>query len=177
MTTMEDLRYPIGGFTRYTDGDQRARASALAAIEALPAALGDAVQGLDQPQLDTPYRDGGWTVRQVVHHLADSHVNAYVRCKLLLSADQPTINAYDEVQWAEMADGRTAAVAVSLQLLEALHLRWVQCLRSLPAPAFARTLVHPENGRMTLDHVVGLYGWHGRHHVAHITGLRKRRGW
>jgi uncharacterized damage-inducible protein DinB len=177
MTTLEELRYPIGKFTRYTDGDQRARAGAIAAIEALPAALREAVRNLDQQQLETPYREGGWTVRQVVHHLADSHVNAYIRCKLLLSAKEPTINAYDEVQWAEMADGKTAAVEVSLRLLEVLHQRWLQCLRSLQAPAFARTLVHPENGRMTLDHVVGLYGWHGRHHVGHITSLRERRGW
>jgi hypothetical protein len=173
----KDVRYPIGGHTPYMAGDAAARAAAIETIAALPAALQQAVRGLDPQQLDTPYRDGGWTVRQVVHHVADSHLNAYLRCKLALTAAEPTINAYDEAQWAEFADGKAGATSVSMGLLQALHVRWVHCLRTLPADAFGRRLRHPERGLMTVDDVVGLYAWHGRHHTAHVTALRERRGW
>lgn len=178
MTTLEELRYPIGKFTRYTDGDQRARAGAIAAIEALPAALREAVRNLDQQQLETPYREGGWTVRQVVHHVPDSHLNAYVRHKLAVTEERPTIKPYDQELWAALPDGGGGHVDVSLALLEALHDRWTRFLRALPPEAFARRFFHPEAKReMTLDYSVAHYAWHGRHHVAQIDALRRRRGW
>lgn len=147
------------------------RAAAIEAIAATPAALRAAVAGLSDAQLDTPYRAGGWTVRQLVHHVPDSHMNAYVRIKLALTEEQPTISPYDEGRWAELPDSREVPIDVSLSLLEALHLRWVALLRALPAEAFARTIVHPDWPEpMSVDKLVALYAWHGRHHVAHATG-------
>jgi hypothetical protein len=174
---MNDLRYPIGKFTKPRTLLPDARAAAIAAIAALPSRFSEAVRGLDQAQLDTRYRDGGWTVRQVVHHVADSHVNAYIRCKMLLTEDVPTVKPFAEEPWAELDDGRVGPVGISLLLLAAVHERWVHCLRTTPAASFQRTLQHPESGEMTLDDMVGLYDWHGRHHLAHVTTLRRSKGW
>jgi len=174
-----DLRYPIGRFNRPVDVDAADRAQFIEAVAAAPAALREAVRGLDDAQLDTPYRPDGWTVRQVVHHLPDSHLNAYVRFKLALTEIEPTIRPYDEKQWAELPDSRSPLVAESLSLLDTLHARWVYMLRAMSAADFARTLVHPEHAGapMRLDTMLALYAWHGRHHVAHVTALRDRMGW
>jgi len=145
-------------------------------MAAMPGKLYDAVSRLDDAQLDTPYRTGGWSVRQVVHHIADSHINAYVRHKLTITEQDPPIKAYDENQWARLADAN-GPVGPSLLLVQALHERWVHCLRTQPENAFARTCVHSERGKMTLDDLVALYAWHGDHHVAHITQLRRAKGW
>ena len=174
-----DLRYPIGRFERPVDPSAADRAAWIEAIAGAPAALRNAVLGLDDAQLDTPYRPDGWTVRQLVHHLPDSHLNSYVRFKLALTEREPTIKPYDEKGWAELPDGRGPLVAESLALLDALHARWVYLLRAMTPADFARTLVHPERpgAPMTLDVMLALYAWHGRHHVAHITALRERQGW
>jgi uncharacterized damage-inducible protein DinB len=170
-------RYPVGSF-RYggpMDADQRA--AAIVAIAETPSRLRDAVRGLEEAQLATPYREGGWTVRQVVHHVPDSHMNAYTRFKLAVTEECPTIKPYDEAQWAELADGRGAPIETSLTLLDALHERWVLFLRSVAPAAWARPFRHPERGDMTVDELLALYAWHGRHHVAHITSLRERMRW
>ena len=147
-------------------------------IAAAPVRMREAVRGLSEQQLDTPYRDGGWTVRQVVHHVPDSHLNAYCRLKLALTEDEPTIRPYDEATWAELEDSRSTPIEVSLTLLESLHARWVGLLRSLKDDDFRRTFRHPEHGGVqTLDWLVAMYSWHGRHHVGHITSLRERHGW
>lgn len=175
--TDTDLRYPIGGprtSDRLSDEERR---QAIDAIAATPAEFRAAVQGLSEEQLDTPYRPGGWTVRQLLHHVPDSHLNAYIRFKWALTEDEPTIKTYEEARWAELPDSRSTPPEVSLALLESLHLRWVDLLRSLGPDDFARTLQHPEKGRLTLDSMLGLYSWHGRHHVAHVTRLRERMGW
>lgn len=172
-----DLRYPIGKFKWSSQTTDEQRRSFIDEIEAAPARLRDAVTGLSERQLDTAYRPGGWTVRQVAHHLPDSHMNAYVRFKLALTEENPTIKPYEEARWAELTDGRIAPVEVSLALLESLHHRWVMLLRSLTPGEWLRTFKHPELGAMTLDKTVALYAWHGRHHVAHITSLRARNGW
>jgi uncharacterized damage-inducible protein DinB len=174
---MQDPRYPIGRFERPVAVSVSDRQHNLAAIEQAPALLRASVEALDDAQLDTPYRDGGWTLRQVVHHVADSHANAYVRTKLALTEDTPTIRTYVEKRWAELPEARTSPVEVSLALLDTLHRRWLACLRELPAGAFARQLVHPDSGAMSLDQLLALYAWHGRHHIAHITTLRQARGW
>jgi uncharacterized damage-inducible protein DinB len=153
------------------------RAARIAEIDAAPAALRAAVAGLSEEQLATPYRPGGWTVRQVVHHLPDSHANAYVRFKLALTEDNPTIKPYLEARWAELPDNAGTPVEVSLGLLEALHRRWVVLLRGMGPEDFARPLTHPEKGRLSLDQMLALYAWHGRHHVAHVTSLTERMGW
>jgi hypothetical protein len=173
---MTDLRYPIGPFTRPDRLDGRARTRAITEIAAAPSRLREAVGGLDEKQLDTPYRPAGWTVRQVVHHIPDSHVNAYVRTKLCLTEPQPTIKTYEEAQWAMLPDSK-GPIGVSLGLLGALHQRWVGLLEQLAESDFARTLNHPEWGILRLDQLVAMYAWHGKHHVAHITGLRTREGW
>jgi hypothetical protein len=177
-TTSVDPRYPIGKF-QWSGGEStaRERAERIAQIETCPSGLRAAVRGLDDAQLDTPYRDGGWTVRQVVHHVPDSHVNAYVRFKLALTEHRPTIKPYDENSWAQLSDSRTSPIDVSLALLEHLHTRWVSVLRDMGEADFARQLVHPEAGVQSLDRVLALYAWHGRHHIAHVTSLRERRGW
>jgi len=175
---MTDLRYPIGKFEAPTGPlAQDQRAAMIDQIAAAPEALRKAVAGLTAAQLDTPYRDGGWTVRQVVHHLPDSHLNAYVRFKLALTEDEPTIKPYDQERWADLPDGRTGSVEVSLAILEGLHERWVRLLRSLGPAEFARKLNHPEMGILDLDYLAAMYAWHGKHHTAHVTALRDRKGW
>jgi hypothetical protein len=173
---MSDLRYPIGCHERVATLAPAQRRECIEQIAAMPAQLRRAVTGLDDRQLDTPYRPGGWTVRQVVHHVPDSHMNAYVRFKLGLTEDQPAIRTYEEKLWAETPEMR-APIDVSLTLLEGLHGRWVLLLRALGPEAFARAIQHPELGRPTLDGMVAMYAWHGRHHTAHISTLRERMGW
>ena len=153
------------------------RQQAMAQIAEAPAKLRAAIRGLSDAQLDTPYREGGWTVRQVVHHVPDSHMNAYVRLRLALTEEQPTIKPYEEAKWAELEDARRAPVEMSLALLEPLHERWVRLLRSLRAADFSRTFAHPEHGVRTLDWLLLVYAWHGAHHTAHITTLRQLKGW
>jgi len=172
-----DPRYPVGRFAPPELVDSALRTTFVEQIAAAPAALRAAVAGLSARQLDTPYRDGGWTVRQVVHHLPDSHLNAYTRFKLALTEDEPLIRTYEEARWAELPEARVADVALSLALLDALHARWVTAIRVLPREAFARTLRHPNLGVMSIDLLLALYAWHGRHHVAHVTALREQMGW
>lgn len=172
-----ELRYPVGKYQPVQTLSEQERQKLLAQIEETPAKLRAAVAGLSREQLNTPYRQGGWTVQQVVHHLADSHMNSYVRFKLALTEDEPTIKPYNETRWAELSDSKTTPVESSLALMDALHERWVHLLRGMSPADFARKLKHPERGSMTLDDTLGLYAWHGRHHVAHITGLRDRRNW
>jgi hypothetical protein len=173
-----DLRYPIGKFELVGEVTATQRAGWITEIADAPARLRAAIDGLSAEQIETPYRPGGWTVRQVVHHVPDSHLNAYTRFKLALTEDEPTIKPYDEARWAELGDSRAAPLDVSLTLLAALHERWVALLRSLKRGDFARTFRHPELGRaITLEWALGMYAWHGRHHVGHITSLRERMGW
>ena len=175
---MDDLKYPIGSFApkgRPLSKDERSEL--IAAIAAHPTHLRAAVSGLSEAQLETPYRDGGWTVRQVVHHVADSHLNSYARFKLAATQDSPRINAYDQAVWAEMTDAKTGAVEHSLLILDGLHARWSTFLRGLSPDQCARTLDHPEVGMISIDFLIELYGWHGAHHEAHITKLRERMGW
>jgi hypothetical protein len=171
-----DLRYPVGEFTMPASVTAAMRAEAVAAITALPTKMRDAVRGLSNAQLDTPYRPGGWTVRQVVHHVGDSHINAFVRLKLALTEDNPTVKPYDEKAFANLPD-QQLPIDVSLSLLDGLHARWAAVLNTLTLEQFARPLYHPEIGAITVDYVVQTYGWHSRHHVAHITRLREREGW
>jgi Mycothiol maleylpyruvate isomerase N-terminal domain. len=175
---MNDPRYPVGKFHRptapYTNEERRVFIDQIADV---PTRMRQAVAGLSGPQLDTPYREGGWTARQVVHHVPDSHMNAYTRVKMALTEDEPTIKPYDEAAWAKLIDARDTPIEVSLTLLETLHDRWVRILRAMSEGDFARTLNHPDNGVMTLDWLIAMYAWHGRHHVAHITSLRERNGW
>lgn len=175
--TADDLRYPIGRFTRPASLTAADRERAIEVIMNTPAQLRRAVEDLSPAQLDTPYRPEGWTVRQVVHHLPDSHMNSYVRFKLALTEDEPTIKPYDESRWAELPDAQRTPVETSLVLLAALHQRWVTLLRSMSEAQWARTMRHPETGVQRLDQVLALYAWHGPHHVAQITELRKRNGW
>jgi uncharacterized damage-inducible protein DinB len=178
MQTETDLQYPIGKFHRHGALTDELRARYIEQIEILPGRLRDAVSGLNEKQLETPYRPGGWTVRQVVHHVADSHMNAYIRFKLTLTEDEPLIKTYLEAKWAELPDAKTEPVEVSLKLLEALHVRWVKTLRTMGPAQFARTMRHPEWSKpMSLDDSLALYAWHGKHHVAHIAMLRQREGW
>lgn len=172
---MEDLRYPIGPF-QYEPAASR-RDEWIRSIADTPERLKEAVAGLTPEQLETPYRLRGWSIRQVTHHLPDSHMNAYTRFKLALTEAEPTIRPYHEDRWAELIDGRTAPVNVSLELMKALHLRWVMLLESLADQDFARTFFHPELGIISLEKNTALYAWHGRHHVAQITSLRERMGW
>ena len=174
---MTDLRYPVGTFSYDSAISAAARRDRIKHIADTPRALRAAVAGLDDRQLDTPYRPDGWTVRQVVHHVPDSHMNAYVRFKLALTEENPTIKPYDEAAWARVADTARTPVDVSLTLLDALHKRWVVLLESLADDDFTRKLVHPERGPITLDWLLQLYAWHGRHHTAHVTELRKRQNW
>ena len=172
-----DLQYPIGRFEWPREVSPEDRARFIEEIARTPANLRAAVAGLSDSQLDTPYRPGGWTVRQVVHHVPDSHMNSYVRFRLALTEDEPTIKPYDQTRWAELADSRTAPVETSLALLESLHERWVLLLRSLSPADFGRQFRHPEIGVVSLEKNLALYAWHSRHHVAHITSLRERMGW
>jgi uncharacterized damage-inducible protein DinB len=170
-------RFPVGRVEMPAAFTPALRARYISEIEEAPAKLRSAVAGLTDAQLDTPYRDQGWTVRQVVHHVPDSHLNAYVRVKLALTEDEPTIKPYNEARWSELEDGRRAPVEMSLALLDAIHRRWVACLRGISPDGFARTFRHPERGVMSIDQLLALYAWHGTHHVAHITRLRGRMGW
>ncbi|HEU4387464.1 MAG TPA: bacillithiol transferase BstA [Blastocatellia bacterium] len=174
---MTDLRYPIGKFTFDKEAGPDDVKRFIDDIAAAPNRLRAAVEGLTEQQLDTPYRPGGWTVRQVVHHVPDSHLNSYVRFKLALTETEPTIKPYDEAQWAELTDARSAPVELSLALLDALHSRWIVLLRSLSPADLKRKFVHPELGEVPLIKNVALYAWHGKHHVAHVTSLRERMGW
>jgi hypothetical protein len=174
---MDDLRYPVGRHQRPASLSDAQRRDAIEAIAATPANLRAAVRGLDDKQLDTPYRPEGWTVRQVVHHVPDSHANAYIRFKLALTEDTPTIKPYDESAWATLEDAKSTPIGTSLTLLETLHDRWVRILRAMKPADFSRKLNHPENGVMSLDQLLAMYEWHGKHHVAHITNLRARNGW
>ena len=176
--SMDDPRYPIGPFAYEGPQTPERRLDCIARIAAAPANLRKAVAGLTDAQLDTPYRDGGWTVRQVVHHVPDSHLNAYTRFRLTLTEPTPTIKPYFEHLWAELPDARGAPVEISLALLEALHRRWVPLLRSLGPAEWELKFLHPEHGReWSLDEVLAMYAWHGEHHTAHVTRLRDRMGW
>jgi DinB superfamily len=174
---MTDPRYPIGKFQLVPQIGDAERKEAIQHIADTPAKLKAALEGLTESQLDTPYREGGWTLRQVVHHLPDSHMNSYVRLRLALTENEPTIKPYEEQLWAELYDARNAPVAPSVQILESLHERWVMLLRSLKPADFSRTFRHPENGVRNIDWMLQLYSWHGRHHVGHITTLRQKMGW
>jgi hypothetical protein len=174
---MSDPRFPIEKFHYEGTPSAEQRGKFIAEIEQTPAAVRAAVQGLSPTQLDTPYRDGGWNVRQVVHHVPESHMNAYIRFKLALTEDEPTIKPYAEDLWAKLADVQSTPTEVSLALLENLHVRWVVLLRGLREGDWKRTFIHPENGVVSLEKNLALYAWHGRHHTAHITELRKRMQW
>jgi len=176
MSEPDDLRYPIGRFSPPAGSTPDTRATQIQALRQLPERLRAAVAGLSDAQLDTPYREGGWTVRQVVHHLADSHANAFLRFKHALTEEWPTIKAYDEAAWAKLADSRLP-IAGSLMLVEGVHGRWVALLESLSEEDFKKGYNHPERGRQPLAAALAMYGWHARHHTAHITGLRARQGW
>ncbi len=177
MSESDNLRYPIGRFSPPASFSPEIRAAQIETLRQLPQRLRGAVAGLSDVQLDTPYRDGGWTVRQTVHHIADSHANSFVRFKLALTEDWPTIKAYNEAAWAELADGRTLPVELSLQWIGGLHARWTALLESMTEEDFRKGYVHPAMGRQTLAAALALYAWHSRHHTAHITALRTRMGW
>ena len=174
---MEILRFPIGRFEEDPQPSRSKHKGWIDQIGRVPGELRALVQDLSERQLDTPYRPEGWTVRQVVHHLADSHLNAYVRTKLALTEREPTIKPYDQASWAELPDASTAPIESSMSLLEALHARWVSALRAMDGEAFKRTLIHPEQGLITVSRIVQSYAWHGRHHIAHLNTLRDRMGW
>jgi len=174
---MVDLKYPVGKFEMPAVVDDATRAEAIDQLAALPSRLRAALAGLDAARLDTPYRPGGWTVRQVAHHLADSHLNAYVRLRLALTEDSPAIKPYAEARWAELPDARVGDVGPSLAILDGLHERWATLLGTLRGADWARTFRHPELGVVTLDRNLQVYAWHSRHHVAHVTSLRERMGW
>jgi uncharacterized damage-inducible protein DinB len=178
MSDAPDLRYPIGRYVAPTGVDPAARARWIGELAALPDELAAAVAGLDDAALATPYREGGWTCRQVVHHVADSHLNAYLRCKFALTEANPTIKPYDEEAWAALPEARDGDLALSLPLVAALHRRWLAAIAAATGDELLRTYFHPGMGRsMTLHEQLAMYAWHGRHHVAHITALRARRGW
>ncbi len=172
-----DLRYPVGKFNFPDAVSREDRNRLVGEIAEAPMHLRAAVRGLSDAQLDTPYRPGGWTVRQVVHHVPDSHLNSYTRFRLALTEDEPTIKPYQEDRWAELADARSAPIEVSLRLLECLHSRWIGLLRSLSEEQWKRSFRHPDLGLISLEKNAALYAWHGRHHVAHIVNLRERMAW
>ena len=173
-----DPRYPVGKFERRDTLTSEERKKAIETLAAVPQKMRDAIRGLDEKQLDTPYRDGGWTVRQVVHHVPESHMHAYIRTKLALTEDNPIIKPYDEAEWAKLPDVAETPIETSLTLLESLHKRWDTLLRRMSEKDFRRTFRHPEHdGALTLDWLLALYSWHGRHHAGHITSLRDRMRW
>lgn len=176
-TAEQDLRYPLGKWKHPSNLSPDLRRELIDQIAEAPARMRAAVAGLTDQQLDTPYRPGGWTIRQVVHHVPDSHMNAYTRFKLGVTEDEPTIKTYEEGRWAELADAKTPSIEPSLAILENLHKRWVTFLRSIAPADWSRKVRHPEWGTITLDELLSQYAWHGRHHVAHITSLRARNGW
>jgi len=176
MSDTQDPRFPVGRFKPIANPAPKVLRESVAQLSALPARMRAAVDGLTDAQLDTPYRDGGWTVRQVVHHVADSHMNGLVRVKLALTEDSPTIKPYKEARWAEMPDAKLP-IELSLRIIDGLHARLDAIVAGMSEADYARTFVHPENGLTPLSTWVQLYGWHSRHHVAHITELRRRKGW
>jgi uncharacterized damage-inducible protein DinB len=175
MTT--DPRYPIGRFVRPAEFTNESRAFATTEIAEAAPRLRAAVAGLSETQLDQPYREGGWTVRQLVHHVADSHMNAYVRTRLALTEANPTIKPYEEQLWADLSDAKTFPVEVSLKLIDAMHARWAGLLEMLSTEQWLRPLTHPVNGPMTLESMVAMYAWHSNHHIAHVTELRRAQDW
>ncbi len=174
---MEQLRFPIGRFDAKRPVSAADRPGLIEQIASAPAAFRSAVSGLDEAQLDAPYREGGWTLRQLVHHVPDSHMNAFIRFKWTLTEDVPQIKTYDEAAWATLPDVKNTPIETSLALLEHVHTRWVHLLRGLDDVDWARRLAHPEWGQLTLDTLLAMYAWHGRHHTAHVTALRERNGW
>jgi uncharacterized damage-inducible protein DinB len=176
MRDSDDLRYPIGRFKSPASNSSALRETQIQTLRQLPGRLRAAVAELNDAQLDTPYRDGGWSVRQVVHHFADSHANAFIRFKLALTADWPTITPYDEAAWANLADS-SMPIDGSLEFVEALHARWSTLVEAMTESDFSKGYNHPENGRVDLAKALAMYDWHSRHHVAHITSLRLRQGW
>ncbi|HKS74812.1 MAG TPA: putative metal-dependent hydrolase [Terriglobales bacterium] len=174
---MSDPRYPIGKFTYAAPPTEAERAKFIEDVAQTPQNLRAAVAGLNQQQLDTPYRDGGWTVRQVLHHVPESHMNAYIRFKLALTEDEPTIKPYMEDRWAKLDDVQSTPPEVSMALLDNLHDRWVRVLKAIKPEEWKRNFRHPEMGVVSLEKNLALYSWHGKHHVAHVTELRKRMGW
>jgi hypothetical protein len=176
MPELDDLRYPIGRFTPPASFDIAFRAAHITDLRLLPGSLQAAVSGLNHAQLDTPYREDGWSVRQLVHHVADSHANAYIRTKLALTEEWPTVKPYDQDAWAQLADSKLP-IDGSIAMISAIHERWVAVLESLSDSEFQRGYNHPENGRQNLAMVLAIYAWHSRHHTAHITGLRSRQNW
>ncbi|MEM6844899.1 MAG: YfiT family bacillithiol transferase [Bacteroidota bacterium] len=176
--TTESLRYPIGRFSPPNGVTPSDRERYMGEIERLPATMRDVVVGLTDEQLNTPYREGGWTLRQVVHHVPDSHTNSYIRYRWTLTEDQPTIKAYYEARWGELPDASSAPIEPSLQLLKALHQRWLLLLRAMNDKDYSRSFLHPEtNENIRLDTMLAMYAWHGKHHVAHIQSLKDRMGW
>ncbi|NHC43205.1 bacillithiol transferase BstA [Bacillus sp. MM2020_1] len=171
-----DSKYPIGKFQFDGEITNSVTKVWINEIEELPSLLRAAVKDLDNEQLDTPYRSGGWTVRQVIHHLADSHMNAYVRFKLALTEEKPVIKPYDESEWAELSDYKLP-IDISLSLLEAMHKRWTNLLRSLNPADMEKTFIHPDSGEVSIGKNIGIYAWHGRHHLSHITSLCSRKSW
>ena len=177
-TRLESLRFPIGRFEEDPQTTRARQKGWVDQIGRVPGELRALVQDLSERQLDTPYRPDGWTVRQVVHHLADSHLNAYVRTKLALTEEEPTIKPFDPSAWAELPDGLPAPIESSMSLLEALHTRWVSALRALPSEGFMRTMNLPWKGKIsTISQTVEYFAWHGRHHIAHVNTLRDKMGW
>ena len=177
MSELDSLRFPLGRFKPQSDVASTDRMVWINRIASCPEHLSNALDGLGDHQIDTPYRERGWSVRQVVHHLFDSHVNAFIRFRLALTEDNPRVTAYDEHAWSQLPDSLEVDPNVSLKLLHGLHLRWVVMLRAMTEADFGRTLNHPENGPMSLDRMLQLYAWHGGHHVRHITALRERNNW
>jgi len=177
MSNLEQLKYPIGPFSNVDLSSQEDRKPFIDELEACGFNLRRSVEGLTDEQLDTPYRESGWTLRQVVHHMFDSHANAYIRFRLALTENEPRITAYNEADWAELNDTFSVPVSVSLDLIDGLHIRFVATIRNMTQEDFARNLDHPEIGLVNLDTMLQLYAWHSRHHVAHITSLRERMGW
>jgi hypothetical protein len=175
MADLERLQYPVGRMPRNAAPlDTKTRAELIAVLEALPDKVRTLVSGLTDAQLDTPYRPGGWTVRQVVHHVPDSHMNAYIRMKLAVTEDQPNAKTYEEARWAELPEAKSGPIAMSLDLLDALHRRWVAFLRALPEHNFGRTFLHPEWGTVSIDEALSMYAWHCRHHAEHIRNAVNR---
>ena len=174
---MNDIRYPIGKFQAREIITNDERTQCIQHIDDCPKKLHEAIRGFSEEQFNTPYREGGWMVKQVVHHLCDSHMNAYIRFKLALTENEPPIKTYEESLWAELFDGKNAPIETSLQLLESLHVRWLMLLKSLSPNDFAKTFRHPESGIINLDFLVQMYAWHSQHHVAHITSLKERMNW
>jgi hypothetical protein len=177
MSELDDLRYPIGSFAAPASSMPGIRAAHIHTIQTLPERVEAAVKGLTDAQLDTPYREGGWTVRQVVHHIADSHAHAFLRFKLALTEDWPTIKPFDEAASAELADSKSLPIAASLSMIAGVHARWFALLQAMSLDDFLKGFLHPERGRLSLSTALAMYDWHSRHHLAHITGLRQRQGW